>query len=240
MSVLKKLQQVRFNLANVKLKKSGYNAFAKYNYFELDDFLPSAQVLMKNEGLTGVFNLDEKKAVLRIYDNETMRKVSFSCNVREAQIKGAQAVQNLGGTITYLRRYLWVNALELTEKDAIDGLDQKSNKVAYEKGKETPPKPDNKKIDPSKLTVEQKLTDLGLYPSLATAKAKVNDNNRGEFEFFEKILSEVRKQDKNIDLRQFCGAMKLQPNTSEKLWNIISKENLKDNVKSLIESSKKG
>jgi hypothetical protein len=37
-----------------------------------------------------------------------------------AALKGCHEVQNLGAVQTYLRRYLWVAALEIVEHDAID------------------------------------------------------------------------------------------------------------------------
>jgi len=138
MSVLKKLQKVRVKLSELPLKKSGHNAFSKYYYFELSDFLPSAQLLMEKEGLAGVFDIDENKATLQIFDTDVKdESASFSCNVKEATMKGAQPTQNLGATITYIRRYLWINVLELTEADALDGL--KQDLEAQEKLKQLSP-----------------------------------------------------------------------------------------------------
>ena len=37
--VYEKLQKARIKLQNTALKKSGYNRFAEYKYFELGDFL---------------------------------------------------------------------------------------------------------------------------------------------------------------------------------------------------------
>jgi hypothetical protein len=38
----------------------------------------------------------------------------------EAALKGCHPVQNLGAVETYIRRYLWVAALEIVEHDALD------------------------------------------------------------------------------------------------------------------------
>ena len=38
----------------------------------------------------------------------------------EANLKGCHPVQNLGAVETYIRRYLWVAALEIVEHDAVD------------------------------------------------------------------------------------------------------------------------
>jgi hypothetical protein len=38
----------------------------------------------------------------------------------EASLKGCHPVQNLGAVETYVRRYLWVTALEIVEHDGLD------------------------------------------------------------------------------------------------------------------------
>jgi hypothetical protein len=40
-----------------------------------------------------------------------------------AALKGCHEVQNLGAVETYIRRYLWVTALEIVEHDAIDSAE---------------------------------------------------------------------------------------------------------------------
>jgi hypothetical protein len=52
-------------------------------------------------------------------ENPTDRIV-ISSPMAEAQLKGCHPVQNLGASQTYLRRYLWVAALEIIEHDAVD------------------------------------------------------------------------------------------------------------------------
>jgi len=37
-----------------------------------------------------------------------------------AALKGCHEVQNLGAVQTYIRRYLWVAALEIVESDVVD------------------------------------------------------------------------------------------------------------------------
>jgi hypothetical protein len=37
-----------------------------------------------------------------------------------AALKGCHEVQNLGAVQTYIRRYLWVAALEIVEHDVVD------------------------------------------------------------------------------------------------------------------------
>ena len=42
--------------------------------------------------------------------------------------KGANKVQALGGVNTYLKRYLYMNALEIVENDMFDGMKEKTPK----------------------------------------------------------------------------------------------------------------
>ena len=135
MSVYKKLQEARMKLQNTALKKSGHNKFAGYYYFELGDFLPAIQKICAEMGLCGVVSFDHNIAYLQINDTEDGTSVVFTSPMSSAALKGCHDVQNLGAVQTYLRRYLWVNAFEIVEHDALDatlGADgaKKPNTVA--------------------------------------------------------------------------------------------------------------
>ena len=120
MSVYKKLQDARILLQNTKLNKSGKNKFAGYEYFELGDFLPQIQNICKNVGLCGVLSFNHDMAYLQITDVEDGTSVMFTSPMSSAALKGCHDVQNLGAVQTYLRRYLWTNAFEIVEHDALD------------------------------------------------------------------------------------------------------------------------
>lgn len=120
MSVYKKLQQARMLLQNTKLTKSGKNKFAGYEYFELGDFLPAIQKICNDVGLCGVVSFNEHMAYLQINDVEDGTSIMFTSPMSSASLKGCHDVQNLGAVQTYLRRYLWTNAFEIVEHDALD------------------------------------------------------------------------------------------------------------------------
>jgi hypothetical protein len=122
MSVYKKLQDARIQLQNTKLSKSGKNKFAGYEYFELGDFLPSIQNICQKVGLCGVLSFNQEMAYLTIYDTDggDSNFVTFTSPMSSAALKGCHDVQNLGAVQTYLRRYLWTNAFEIVEHDALD------------------------------------------------------------------------------------------------------------------------
>ena len=120
MSVYKKLQEARILLQNTKLNKSGKNKFAGYESFELGDFLPQIQNICKNVGICGILSFNHDMAYLQITDVEDCTSVMFTSPMSSAALKGCHDVQNLGAVQTYLRRYLWTNAFEIVEHDALD------------------------------------------------------------------------------------------------------------------------
>jgi len=124
MTVYKKLAEARVQLLSVDMKKSGKNKFAGYEYFELGDFLPHAHRIFNDVGLLGVFSFEGSNATLTIHDTDGTGSVAFVSPVVSASNPKGQPIQDLGSTHTYLRRYLWLMALELTEHDAVDAAPQ--------------------------------------------------------------------------------------------------------------------
>jgi len=120
MSVHKKLMAARVKLQSIQMKKSGLNKFAGYSYFELGDFIPHVQTIFNEIGLCGVVSFSTEYAQLCITDVEDGTVVVITSPMAEANLKGAHPIQNLGATLSYQRRYLWMAAMELVEGDAID------------------------------------------------------------------------------------------------------------------------
>lgn len=120
MSVYTKLSEARAKFHAMKLEKTGHNKFAGYNYFELGDFIIPALQVFKECELLGVVSFGKDMATLTIVDLETSEKMVIESPMSTAALKGCHEVQNLGAVETYIRRYLWVAALEIVEHDAID------------------------------------------------------------------------------------------------------------------------
>lgn len=151
MSIYQKLQTVRCEVNKKCNKKSGHNKYAGFDYFQLEDFLPTANEEFLKVGLCPVFsihkqettpqmlyitnnpNVAEKKdqtvtkefARLRIFDDESNGYVDFETPIAEVKMGSKDdtkrnPIQELGASHTYLKRYLYMNALELSEGDVID------------------------------------------------------------------------------------------------------------------------
>lgn len=120
MSVHKKLMQARIQLASADLKKTGENKFAGYKYFELGDFLPTAQAIFNDLGLCGIVSFTKDMATLTITCVDGGGELAITSPMGSAALKGCHEVQNIGAVETYQRRYLWVAAFEIVEHDALD------------------------------------------------------------------------------------------------------------------------
>jgi hypothetical protein len=121
MNVYTKLNHARERFHSRQLKKSGHNKFAGYHYFELGDFVLPALEIFKDLGLTSIISFDAEYATLTIVNTEKPEEtIVISSPMSTAALKGVQEVQNLGAVQTFLRRYLWVAALEIVEHDALD------------------------------------------------------------------------------------------------------------------------
>lgn len=121
MNVFEKLQKSRVELQGMKLKKSGANKFAGYDYFELEDFIPQMNEIFHRNKLFSQISFTAEIATLTIYNAEKPEEIIvFTSPMAEAKLKGCHEIQNLGAVQSYQRRYLYMNALEIVERDALD------------------------------------------------------------------------------------------------------------------------
>lgn len=125
MNLFQKLAKARVQLQSKELKKSGKNKFANFTYFELKDFLPEVNAIFDELGLCGAISFSKEFATLRIFNAEKPEEmIEFnSPMVAQGLTKGSTEIQNLGAVQTYQRRYLYMNALEISENDWVDAQD---------------------------------------------------------------------------------------------------------------------
>jgi len=131
-NVYQKLQDARIKLQSVSLNKSGKNAFAKYSYFELSDYLPQIQSIFNDIGLCGVISFTNEEATLTIVNiDDTTQIICIKSPMAGADLKSCHPIQNLGAVQTYQRRYLWQSALEIVEHDALDATTGQEKQPDY-------------------------------------------------------------------------------------------------------------
>lgn len=121
MSILKKIAEARVKLQETKINKSGVNKFANFTYYELSDFLPTLNKINLELGICTKFEIIGNNACLTVFDVDKQEdNIIFTVPYVSSKMKGATEIQELGATITYLRRYLFLVAFEITDGEVVD------------------------------------------------------------------------------------------------------------------------
>lgn len=147
--IYEKLQQARVELQGLQLKKSGKNSYANFEYFELKDFMPSLNGIFQKYKMSSNFSIKFNQAILKIIDFEDGTEAEFTSPVENLELKGCNKIQALGGVHTYMKRYLYLNALEIVENDMFDAVCTQDKNKTLSKNKT--PAPIDKNITASKL-----------------------------------------------------------------------------------------
>lgn len=121
MNVYQKLAKARLDFQGIGIKKSGKNNYAGYEYYELADILPEINKIGSDIGFVCEVSFTADLGSLIFRDSEKPEDfILFTSPMSEAALKGCHAVQNLGAVETYIKRYLYQNAFEIVEHDALD------------------------------------------------------------------------------------------------------------------------
>lgn len=129
LNVYQKLIKARAMFLNEEIKKTGKNMKLEFKYFELSDIVPVATRIFEEVGLLPIVNFTDTTASLEManVDNpeETIVFLApFTQITPVVSTKTGNAVMNemqaLGSSITYMRRYLYMIAMDICEDDTID------------------------------------------------------------------------------------------------------------------------
>ena len=128
MNVYQKLLKARAMFLNGGATKSGKNMNLSFKYFELDDIVPIATNIFEELGLISIPNFTSDTATMTIVNTDDGEdRVEFTAPFNQIApiISNAGKVvtnemQSLGASITYMRRYLYMIALDICEPDSID------------------------------------------------------------------------------------------------------------------------
>ncbi len=123
MNIYEKMEEAKVALQKKDLKKTGLNKFSGYKYYELGDFMPAINEICRELKLFTRVNFEADFATLTIIDIEkTDDMLIYKSEMVKTSLKGCNEIQTLGGVQTYQRRYLYMNAFEISENDYyIDG-----------------------------------------------------------------------------------------------------------------------
>jgi hypothetical protein len=130
MNIYEKMNVAKLSILKTNLKKSGENKFAGFKYYELADILPTIMQVCNDLKLFTSISFREDVALLQIVNiEEPTEHLEYLSPMKELQLKGCNAIQALGGTETYQRRYLYMTAFDIIENDMFDAVVEEEEKT---------------------------------------------------------------------------------------------------------------
>ena len=150
LNIYQRLALVREKFASAGITKSGKNMQLKSKYFELEDIVPVAMPLFHEQNLIPLVNFTKDDATMTILDmSDLQTTIMFTAPMREWLGNAAVTpVQALGATETYMRRYLYQQALDIVEADEMENRPT----TAPAPAPKAPPTPEQREAVKNELT----------------------------------------------------------------------------------------
>ena len=129
MNVYQRLLTARAKFLEHGVSKSGKHMELRYKYFELDDIVPIAIGIFTEVGLVPIVSFTDEQAIMTMVNTDNPDEtIQFSCPMRyPSENRMVNPVQTLGAAQTYLRRYLYMIALDICEPDTIEPTTEKDD-----------------------------------------------------------------------------------------------------------------
>ena len=139
-NVYQKLLIARSLFLDAGAKKSGKHMELQYKYFELDDIVPKATDIFMKIGLIATVSYSEDKATMYVTNTDAPDEyICFDSPMRYPnENRMINPVQSLGSAHTYIRRYLYMMALDICEPDSIEPTTVDEKKASRKKVPSTP------------------------------------------------------------------------------------------------------
>ena len=128
LNVHQKLIKARLMFLESDVQKTGKNMHLSVKYFELEDIVPTATRIFNEIGLLPLVSFMTDVATMTIVNTDNpedcvLISAPFNQIAPIVSNSGKQAtneMQALGSSITYMRRYLYMIALDICESDSFD------------------------------------------------------------------------------------------------------------------------
>lgn len=184
-----KLLEARLKFLESDISKTGKNMQLAFEYFELKDIVPTATKICGEVGLVGVttFLLEEARMDLINVDDPSDVITFAMPMVQLEHNRGTNAMQMLGAGQTYARRYLWMSALDIAEKDEID------QKNALQKPSPAPAAPANVKT----MTVSKTANREEIKEALTDVDGQADDVQIKQLKAAMKKLKEAHPEERD-------------------------------------------
>lgn len=131
-----KLQKARLDFLEKHVTANGRNDFNNFDYIRLCDIVREAIPIMLHNKLSTHIQMHPHPPSMEVVDLETGYSVEFTSSF-EFQVEGKnnnQRLQTLGSSESYLRRYLYLQVLDIVEADPdVDFGSEKKQPVTKKK-----------------------------------------------------------------------------------------------------------
>lgn len=195
LNVYQKLIKARQMFLNGGAKKTGKNMALEFKYFELADIVPLVTEIFNEIGLVGIVSYDNENAVMNIVNTDNPEEIIiFTSPMRFTEPnRGTNPLQALGASHTYLRRYLYMMALDICEPDSIEPALKKEVTEDTEVPEPAPAKAKKPASNEERTEIKKELTNADgkadelQLNALKAALKKLRDIDPTQEEFIQQI-----------------------------------------------------
>ena len=187
MNVYGKLIEARKRFLEAGIKKTGVNRYAEYKYFTLDEIIPTKQAIFRDLGLADVISFGPEVATMTVFNvADPLDQIVFTSQLAADESMIKNPIQKVGAIQTYVRRYLYLLALDIIESDGIEETTDKPDPEAEKV--EAPKKSNRPKTEKEREEIKGELIDEGGEASETQIKAikkglkKLRDKDDDKYE----------------------------------------------------------
>ena len=198
MNVYQKLNKAREMFLKADVQKTGKNMHLSFKYFELEDIVPTVTRIFNELGLISIVRFTGNLAEMVIINTDNKEDATdFTAPFTPLQPiesnTGKQVtneMQALGSSITYMRRYLYMMAMDIVESDNIDA---NLGRVEPPKSEsKAPATPENREEIKEDLTAPADNATPLQIKGLKTVLKKLKDADPSKEEMIAKIALETK------------------------------------------------
>ena len=149
MNIYEKMSNTRLFMQEEGIKKLGKNTFAKYDYYKLADINTVMNKGLQKFRLFTQIEVQTQIAILEIVNvDNPQEKVMYSMPFIEAEMKSASKIQSWGSSVSYLARYLILEAFQIGEAEVdVDSTEESEARAEAQK-------------EPKKLSLKEEVVAL--------------------------------------------------------------------------------
>lgn len=124
MEIYKKINQAIDKIKKSDLKKAGKNKFSNYDYYtpeQVDKLVHDAckelNLFIRFDLVRNEFGIVGNLGIIDLDDDSDINRANFTMATEIPEIKATNAAQQIGGTMTYTKRYMLMNVFNIVDNN---------------------------------------------------------------------------------------------------------------------------